>query len=103
MVDIDEKYIYSKTILIKNPGAQQQVWIVNNPFHDQFGLRFAKKPAGPVLVELFTASGARVYQKQFASAYDIPVTLSGTGVGKGVYFLKTAVDGKIFTNKVVKQ
>lgn len=102
MVDADGKFTYSKTVLVKNPGVSQQLWIVNNPVTDQIGLRFAKKPIQPVFVELFNAAGSSVYHQQLspATVFTVPI---GNRLSKGVYVLRATVDGKVFSQKLIKQ
>jgi hypothetical protein len=103
MVDIDGKFTYSSTILIKDINVSQHIWVGNNPFHDIINIRLAKNPQQNVKVELMNESGAKVYFKEFGNTNQISVNVSGINLASGVYLLRTTVDGKIYTNKLLKQ
>ena len=103
MVDADGRSITSKTILIKNPNITQHLWIGKNPFHDQLEVHLAKTPLKPVMVELISMNGAKVYSKVFGISTTINLDLSNTKLSSGIYLLKTQVDGKVYTNKVIKE
>ena len=103
MTDDDGRFIYSSTILIKNPNAAQNVWVGNNPFHDIINIRLARNPQQNIKVELMNMEGAKVYFKEYGNSNEILINLAGTHLSSGVYLLKTMVDGKTYLNKVVKQ
>ena len=103
MINIDGKFTYSGTILIKNLNVSQLLWVGNNPFHDIINIHLAKIPQQSIKVELINESGARVYFKEFTSTNFLNVDVSKLNMASGVYILRTAVDGKIYTNKLLKQ
>jgi hypothetical protein len=103
IVDIDGHFVYSKVILIKNPKAQQNVWVVNNPFETFIKIQFARTPYQKVRFELVSLAGVRVYNKEFGSANEITIDLSGIYLSTGVYLLRTYTDGRVFTNKLIKR
>ncbi|MGZ4048513.1 MAG: T9SS type A sorting domain-containing protein, partial [Bacteroidia bacterium] len=103
MVNIDNKFTYSSTILIKNLNLSQRLWVGNNPFHDIINIHLAKVPQQSVKVELMNESGAKVYFKEFGSTNFINVDVSKINLASGVYLLRTTVDGKIYTNKLLRQ
>ena len=103
MVDVDGRFTYSSTILIKDLNLSQHMWVGNNPFHDIINIRFAKVPQRSIKIELLNASGAKVYFKEFARSNVIDVNVSGMNLASGVYLLRTTVDSKIYTNKLLKQ
>ncbi|HWH62456.1 MAG TPA: T9SS type A sorting domain-containing protein, partial [Ginsengibacter sp.] len=103
MVDIDAKFTFSSTILIKNLNVSQHLWIGNNPFHDVINVRLAKVPQQSIRVELMNGNGAKVYFKEFGSANEININVSGINLAAGVYLLRATVDGKVYTNKLLKQ
>jgi trimeric autotransporter adhesin len=103
MIDIDRRSVVSRTILLKNPNAEQNVRVVENPFRSSIAVRFAKVPQQKVRFELVNVAGAVVYRKEYGSANQITIDLSGLQLSKGTYILMTLVDGKSFTNKLVKQ
>jgi hypothetical protein len=103
MVDIDGKFTYSNVVAIKSPGVQQQVWVVNNPFRGYIDIRLARLPQQQVRAELVTMSGVVAFSKVYAGALQLRLDLGGAPLSAGAYLLRTTVDGKRFTNKVVKQ
>lgn len=102
MVDIDDKFIYSKTILIKEPGAKQNVWVLNNPFQSSIRLRLAKQPKEKINIELINSAGIRLYHAEFSNSPEFSIDLSGIFLSTGVYFLRAGVDGEIFVRKLIK-
>lgn len=103
MVDIDGHYEYSRTILVRDPSATQQVWVLNNPFHSVLDIRLAKQAAGPVQFELIGLNGAKVYSGRQSGGDNFSLDLSGSTLQKGVYILQTKIGGVLFTNKIVHQ
>ena len=103
MVDLDGKYIISKTVLIKIPDIKQNVRLINNPFHSLIEVRIARLPKEKVLNELVTIDGKRVYSNESAGANSIRLDFSGIHLSAGSYFLRTRIDGQWYTNKVLKQ
>jgi trimeric autotransporter adhesin len=102
MVDIDGNFQYSQTILIKDPGARQNVWVLNNPFENSVSIRFAKTP-GHVQCDLVNALGAKVYQKNFTGSAQLTLDCSETRLATGVYFLRVNADEQLFIRKLVKK
>ena len=103
MVDIDGKFVYSKTILIRSPDIAQDLWVVNNPFNSYIDVRLAKMPKQSVKLELLSMTGARMYFKEYGATDQLRLDLSSIQLGKATYILKSTVDGKQFINKVLKQ
>src|SRR5439155_14200122 len=102
MNDLDGKSRNSQVVLIRYTLPKQNIWIVNNPFTQYIDLRFAKQP-GNVKLQLVNASGAVVAERSFTALstqlrWDISQNL-----GRGTYVLRSFVDGKLFSNKLVKQ
>ncbi|KAA9039391.1 T9SS type A sorting domain-containing protein [Ginsengibacter hankyongi] len=102
MADIDGKFTYSSTVLIKNLNVTQHLWVGNNPFRDIINIHLAKIPQRSIKVELMDESGARVYFKEVGSTNFLNVDVSKLNMASGVYILRTTVDGKIYTNKLLK-
>jgi hypothetical protein len=103
MVDMDGKFTYSSTILVKDVDVSQRVWVGNNPFHDIVNIRLARSPQQNVRVELLNANGAKIYFKEFGSSNVINLNVSSINLAAGVYLLRTTVDDKVYMNKLVKQ
>ena len=103
LVDMDGRFTYSSIIFIKDINVSQHIWVGNNPFHDIINIRIAKNPQQNVKVELMNENGAKVYFKEFGNTNQVSVNVSGMNLASGVYLLRTTVDGKIYTNKLLKQ
>ena len=102
MVDIDGNFQYSHTILIKAPGARQNVWVLNNPFENSVRVRFAKT-AGHVQCDVVNALGAKVYQRDFTGSTELTLDFSATHIAAGVYFLRVNADGQLFIRKLIRK
>jgi len=102
MVDIDGNFQYSQIILIKDPGARQNVWVLNNPFKTIIKLRLAKT-ARLVQCDLINTSGAKVFEQNFGNTMDVTANLSNSQLAPGVYFFRINVDGQLFVRKLIKE
>ena len=103
MVDMDSKFIYSKTVLIVNHAIEQGLQVVNTPFQSYIDIRFTRLPKQKVQAELLTISGARLFINQYNAASQIRLNLSSLPVSSGTYMLRVVADGKQYVSKVVKQ
>jgi hypothetical protein len=105
MVDIDGNYKYSSTIVIKNPGLQQDVFVINDPFTHNIGIRFAKIPVGKIRTSLTDMSGKLIginnYNQQPASI--LYFDNYSNVLSKGVYILHIEAEGKSYNLKLIKQ
>ncbi|HUC81258.1 MAG TPA: T9SS type A sorting domain-containing protein [Flavisolibacter sp.] len=102
MNDSDGQYKYSDVVLVNYGAGAQQVTVVNNPFAGYLDIRFARSAANARL-QLVSTSGAVVAEKQFTNLsgqlrWQLPAQLS-----RGTYVLRSVVDGKTFTQKLIKQ
>ena len=100
--DMDGRNQLSQVVVLRVNGVQQNVWVVNNPFTDRIDIRFALD-ASNAKIELINASGAALLTRNATNPggqvqWRIPATLP-----KGSYILRTYVDGRVFTSKIVKQ
>jgi trimeric autotransporter adhesin len=103
MVDLDGKYVMSKTVLIKIADIKQNVRLINNPFRSYLELRVARLPQQSVYMELMTIDGKKIYNKEAASSNSIRLELSAIRLSAGPYLLRTRVDGVWYINKVLKE
>ena len=103
MVNADGQFTYSATIQIQDLDISQRIWVGNNPFRNTINIRLARAPQKDVIVELINAAGAKVYFKQFGASNLITLDVSGRNLAAGIYLLRTTVDGKSYTNKLLKQ
>lgn len=104
-IDNDGYKKISDVIVIKNPGVQQDVFVINNPFIDKIGIRFAKTPKGTIAVSLRDISGKLIgvvtysqlissllYEDKFAE-----------WISSGIYILQVQAEGKFYNFKIIKQ
>lgn len=103
MVDRDGHTDYSRTILIRDPNAAQQIWIMNNPFESVIDLRLARQVTGTIRFELFDMAGSRVWASQQGGGDVYTLDLTGAALQKGVYLLRTQIGETVFTNKLLRQ
>lgn len=101
--DRDGHHEYSRTILVRDPGAVQQVWVINNPFGSTLDIRLAKQSQDPVTFELHSLNGAKVFQSRQGGGDSFTLDLSGINLQKGIYILHTRIGSQEFVRKVLKQ
>ncbi len=102
-VDIDGRFIYSSTILIKDQSVSQRLWIDENPFRSSITIHLARLPQQVVKTELVTINGSRILTKEFSNTTLLNLDVSGLNLSRGVYILRTVIGNKIYTNKLIKQ
>jgi hypothetical protein len=102
MNDIDDRFKHSQVVVIRYNEASQALWVVNNPFSNHIDLRLAVKPRS-VRLQLVSVNGSLVAEKTVTPAEQIRWDLQGRNISSGTYLLKAIVDGKSFTEKLVKQ
>jgi len=103
LVDVDGHFVYSATLLIRDAGVAQRLWIDGNPFHDHITVHLARLPQGVIRTELLDLSGRRITTQEFSSATQVRIDLTGLNLSSGMYVLRTYADHKIYINKLVKQ
>jgi hypothetical protein len=102
MVDIDGRFTYSQTILVRDPGATQTLIVLGNPFKETIHVRLAKMPMHPVVMELYNVSGEKISHQQIGQAIELDM-VPGKDLSKGNYILKVWVDGIFFTRQLSKE
>lgn len=102
MNDNDGRNKLSNIVLLKYNAAAQNVWVVNNPFSNYIDLRMAND-ATQAKLQLVSANGAVIAEKLVANPASLIHWQLSNNVSAGSYILRTVVDGKMFTNKLIKQ
>jgi hypothetical protein len=102
MVDADDHFIYSKSILIKNPFITQDLQVLNNPFETFIKLRFTKQPKSKIHVQLMSENGSKVLDRQLTATNEVMIDLSSIHISRGAYFLRAEVDGELYVRKLIK-
>jgi hypothetical protein len=86
-----------------NTDQKQKIYILNNPFTNSIGLRLANPPKGKVSLHLYDATGRLLLSGEFKNEGNFIQLNTPFIKSKGTYLLETAIDGMIFTNKLIKE
>ncbi|MBE0638240.1 MAG: T9SS type A sorting domain-containing protein [Bacteroidales bacterium] len=101
--DIAAKSCYinvDETVAVKEIAREDGFVIYPNPFTDQFILTLTENYQMNFLVSIQDAMGKVVFETKVSTWNEIPVNLSG--YKPGLYFVRVAAGGKVFTQKTVK-
>jgi hypothetical protein len=101
----DNTVLMSNTVVVRNDAAQQQMFVLSNPFRNDIRLRFARVPETPVSIRVVDMQG-RVVRSYMAPAGSNLITVDMNAVkvmSGGVYELDVTIDGKQYRSKLVKQ
>jgi trimeric autotransporter adhesin len=102
----DGVVLLSNTIMLRNTGAKQELYVHTNPFGSQITIRFGRVPAAGTLVfSLYDAGGKLVKRSYFAQSGLSTIYNFNTSniVSTGIYFIDVFADGKHFRRQVMKQ
>ena len=101
MYEVGVSAKYSGVLLFRNENAQDV--FVTNPFINSLEIKFAKLPSW-VKISVTDASGRLLYKKEFSNLASPRISIQELNrIQPGVYFLNTEIDGRMFSNKLVKQ
>jgi len=93
----------SSADVLVSAGQSNNIWVYPNPNTGNFNLRFYNTPGEKVMVSVFDAKGARVYQREYttiAPYTNMPVNLSAMGMADGVYtVMVNGLNGKLIGSK----
>lgn len=102
-VDIDNAFKYSNTVLLKLPGATQDMQVMGNPVTDRINIRFVQAPAAKGELRLVDLSGRMIARRVIANGEQtISWQVPAGAMGSGTYILQAFIAGKTFTAKVLK-
>jgi hypothetical protein len=91
----------SNIVKLRMDGKQNL--FVTNPFLDKIEIRFASIPKS-VRVMVTDASGKQVAQRNYNDLASTRISIDKlSALGTGVYFMRTVVDGTVFSHKLVRQ
>jgi hypothetical protein len=102
MTDLDGRFRQSKVVQLSFNNAVQKVVVVNNPFRESLTIRFSRE-AKQAKFFLLAANGTLVSAKEFKNLTSQITWFLPSSVSAGSYILRSVVDGKQFTQKIVKQ
>lgn len=100
--DLDNKFTYSSTVLIRYIPDHQQITVLNNPFQQYIDLRLAK-PATVLSLHLYNSAGIEIAAAQYQKTavqirWNLPAALKS-----GMYILRMRSDEEEFTQKLIRQ
>jgi len=103
-VDLDNKYEYSKVILIKNTVAGN-FRVINNPFHNQIDVDLGKPQSGKAEIALMDVAGKEIYRSvsDLSGQSRFSIYLTGRNLSAGIYMLKIKTLSGQLTARVIKQ
>jgi hypothetical protein len=101
MIDRDASFTYSKVAVVKfNP--EFDLVISPNPARDRVTIT-GKSLNGRTILEIFSASGQRVFRKQFANAPQFREDLDIQGFASGLYRVRITNGSHVVNKKLVVQ
>jgi hypothetical protein len=103
MVDINGHVLYSDIKLVRNPGLNQNVYVLGNPFNDEISLRFAKTPQTNVRIRLMNMEGKFLITSDIKQLSQTQLNLNSSTINRGVYILQVEADERTFSRKIIKQ
>ncbi len=101
MNDLDGKNKMSQVVLIKYQAPTQSVIVITNPFRDRLDVQLAR-PGNQAKLQLINMNGSVVAEKIITNASGLISWQFNSNVSAGAYILRSQIDGKTFTNKVIK-
>ena len=104
MVDLDASSRISNVVIVKNPGLQQNISPIRNPFVDRIDIRFTKLPKGEISMRLVDVAGRTLATNKLVNPVSPVIRFNyNESLSSGVYFLQVAAEGKQYSLKLVKQ
>lgn len=105
MVDLDNRFVHSKSIVLNyEPTGKSVVRVLSNPVQSNLDIEFANVPNSDVTVRLVDLNGRilKSWQKPQLAQRRIRFNLSGTQIAKGVYMVNITLNGKNYTQRILK-
>lgn len=102
-VDMDGNSKLSTVVLLKLPGAQQDIQVLGNPFKNKIVIRFVKPPEAKGELRLSDMTGRLVARRAIGPGeQQMEFAISGTAAA-GTYVLQAVINGKTYTAKLLKE
>jgi hypothetical protein len=102
-VDIDNDFKLSSIVLVKIPGAAQDMLVMGNPFRDNIVIRFMKPPETPGELRLTDMGGKLVARLMIQKGDQLVSFIVPPGISSGAYFIRAFINGQTFTQKLIRQ
>lgn len=104
-IDQDDKYTYSKIILVQDPNLTTRPFtVLSNPFTDHIDVVFGQAPAGNVGIRLMDMTGKVLLSQSGVSANGsrMRIDLPGSAINAGVYLLECRFNNSVHVEKLLK-
>jgi photosystem II stability/assembly factor-like uncharacterized protein len=105
-IDADERFEYSKTILIKSPVTGNAVFkVLNNPFSDHIDIQFGAITKGNGEIRLTDISGQILMKRSYEllPGSRLRININNQQLAAGVYILQVVIDKKQYSGRVLKK
>lgn len=106
MIDIDDKFEYSRVITIRDPLFSQPVFkVLKNPFDQSLDIRTSNINNSKGTIQLIDMNGKKVLQwmGEINANSEIHISTAGKNLAKGIYTLLLVADNRKYSIKLVKQ
>ena len=101
-VDQDGKSAYSSVILIRFESGNEELLVYPNPVHDKLILEFGNGLQGKMLLKIIDQKGNLLLSKS-VNISSRQLYMDVSALPAGVYFMETVLNGRVYTNKFVKE
>ena len=104
-VDLDNKFEYSKVLLVKNPIRFGKFKVLTNPFVSTVDIEFGKATLGRVEVKLVDVTGKELYRSvnEGGGQSRMRIDLSGRNISSGIYLLEVKANNERYVERIMKQ
>jgi len=104
LVDIDNTFIYSDVVLVKNTFGKQDVYLAGNPVTNSINIQFAKTPNAKVAVSIYDMRGSKIYDATYNNytQTSLQINTANKLLAHGVYSVKVETAGKIYNLKAIR-
>lgn len=102
-VDLDDRFTYSKVVLIRDPHVTPSFTVLPNPFNDQLDIVFGQVQTGKIRVRLLDATGRELVQTSGVQSTGSHLHLALPGLSAGVYLLEVRSDTGTQIQRVLKK
>jgi hypothetical protein len=105
-IDQDNKFIYSKILLLKNPHPPGSGFtVLSNPFGDNLDIAFGQSPVGRVKIRLLDMAGKELLRQEAdgKGLGRMRIGFSGNRLSAGIYLLEVTYNGTRYTEKLLKK
>jgi hypothetical protein len=92
---------------VVQPVADYSLHVYPNPFRTTFNINYEVESEGRVLIEIYDNAGrivnTLVDETQKANSYNVELNNADLGLAKGLYIVKTTINGVSQTKQLIKE